>query len=69
MAHVSYLLLAVPLVQFAEAAEARLTDESSVTHAFPVYQKAMVVIWIGVVDIEVVSEIPVCFEGGDGRIY
>lgn len=43
--------------------------EKSTTDAFPVYQKEMVVVWIGVVDIEVVSEIPVCFEGGDGRIY
>lgn len=46
-----------------------MAAESSVTDAFPVYQEEMVVIWIGVVDIEVVSEIPVCFEGGDGRIY
>lgn len=45
-----------------------MAAESSVKDAFPVYQKAMAVIWIGVVDIEVVSEIPVCFEGGDGRI-
>lgn len=40
----------------------------TVKDAFPGYQEVAVG-WVGVVDIEVVSKIPVCFEGGDDRIY
>jgi hypothetical protein len=46
-----------------------MAAERSVKDGFSVYQKEMAVVWIGVVDIEVVNKIPVCFEGGDGRIY